>query len=269
MNRRILSIFLLMVFGVIRMPFENHLEREGQSMEVRAGKLTLGLREQVSQLAFVAALSGFRSLVASYLWIEAHIAWERTEWGRMAGLFNTVTTLQPKSLLYWDMAAWHMAWNASVAALDNPKEPSEALRIRAQRQYFQLGREILEAGIHNNPNRAMLYERLGILLRDKFDDHCGAAKAFEKAASFPDATPYIARFSAYEMAQCPGREKEAYVLLKKLYLSGESQRLPTLITKLREMEETLDIPAQERIAPQPIEEEEKAHTEEHGTEPSS
>jgi len=31
----------------------------------------------------------------------------------------------------------------------------------------------------------------------------------------------------------------------------------------------LDIPAQERIAPQPIEEEEKAHTEEHGTEPSS
>lgn len=250
MKRRAIAVVLLLVFGILRMPFEAALQKQELALQLKAAQLSLGLREQVGQLSFVAALSGFRSLVASYLWIEAHIAWERTEWGRMAGLFGTVTSLQPHSLLYWDMAAWHMAWNASVAALDDPKEPSEALRVRAQRQYIQLGREILEEGIRNNPNRAMLHERMGILLRDKFDDHCGAASAFEKAAALPDASPYIHRFAAYEMSECPGREREAYELLKKLYLAGESQRLPTLITKLREMENSLDIPEDQRI-PEP------------------
>ena len=30
-------------------------------------------------------------------------------------LFREATTLQPRSVLFWDMAAWHMAWNASAA----------------------------------------------------------------------------------------------------------------------------------------------------------
>ena len=42
--------------------------------------LNLDLREQVGQLGFVAALSGFRSVVADFLFIQAHVAWERTEW---------------------------------------------------------------------------------------------------------------------------------------------------------------------------------------------
>ena len=40
-----------------------------------------------------------------------------TQWGRVLLLFREATTLQPRSILFWDMAAWHMAWNASVAAM--------------------------------------------------------------------------------------------------------------------------------------------------------
>jgi tetratricopeptide (TPR) repeat protein len=247
MKRRVLAILLLALFGAVKMPFENALDAAQRQAKLRQTALDLNLRERVGQMGFIAALSGFRSPLAAYLWIEAHNAWERTEWGRMAGLFDTVTTLQPRSLTYWDMAAWHMAWNASKAALDDPKQPSEALRIRNQRQFFKIGRDYLERGIQNNPDSYVLYAALGNLLQQKMEDHCGAAEAYLKASEFPDAPLYISRLAGYEMAKCPGREREAYQLLKRLYDESPEHHKPTLISTLKELEKKLDVPPAERI----------------------
>ena len=117
-------------------------------------KLDLGLREKIGQMGFVAALSGFRSLVADALWIHASIVWERTEWAAMKLDFDAVTTLQPRCILFWDMAAWHMALNASIAAYEDRKQPREALRLKAQREYWKLGEDYLLRGIANNPDSA-------------------------------------------------------------------------------------------------------------------
>ena len=248
MIRKAVAIALIGVFGLIRAPVESSLEAAQERAGLRHAPLDLELREQVGQMGFLAALSGFRSPLAAYLWIEANTAWERTEWGRMAGLFNTVTTLQPRSVLYWDMAAWHMAWNASAAALRSPSQPSDALRIRNQRQYFKLGRDYLERGIRNNPESSFLYRSLAILLRDKFEDHCGAGEAFLKASRLPNAPPYLRRFAGYELAQCPGREKIAYELLKGVYDEGPDGRKPTLIATLQELEKKLDVAEAQRIS---------------------
>jgi hypothetical protein len=247
MSRRILALVLLAAFGAAKMPFESALDAAQRKANLRLTAIDLSLRERLSQMSFIAALSGFRSPLAAFLWIEAYNAWERTEWGRMAGLFDTVTTLQPRSKTYWDMAAWHMAWNASIAALNDPKQPSEALRIRNQRQYFKVGKEYLERGIQNNPDSYFLYAALGNLLQQKMEDHCGAAEAFLKASQFPDAPPFISRVAGYEMSKCPGREQEAYDLLKKLYDKGEEHRKPTLITTLKELEKKLEVPPAQRI----------------------
>ncbi len=249
--RQVAAVLLLALCGAAMLPLQSQLAREAAAAHFRKTALDIDLRERIGQAGFLAALSGFRSPLAAMLWIEAHTAWENTEWGRMAGLFDTVTTLQPRSIPYWDMAAWHMAWNASVAAMQNEKQPSEALRIKAQREYFDLGRDFLERGIKNNPDRYQLYLQLAVLMRDKFEDHCAAAEAFLKAASFPDAPPYAARFAGYEMAKCPGREREAYEKLRSLWNQGEKQRLPSLINLLREMENKLDIPDGERIDSSP------------------
>ena len=245
--RKIAALGLLCLFGASVLPLQSRLQREAEAAHFHKTTLTINLRERIGQAGFLAALSGFRSPLAALLWIEAHTAWENTEWGRMAGLFETVTALQPRSLTYWDMAAWHMAWNASVAALQNVKQPSEALRTRAQRAYIQLGKDFLERGILNNPDRPQLHVQLGVLLRDKMEDHCAAAEAFLKASRYPDAPPYAARFAGYEMAKCPGREREAYDYLRKLYEEGEKQRLPSLINLLRQMESKLEIPASDRV----------------------
>lgn len=239
----------LIVFGLARLPLERSLETAQQSAYLRAESLNLGLRDQLGQLSYAAALSGFRSLVAAFLWIEAHTAWEETAWGRMAGLFRTVTSLQPRSLVYWDLSSWHMAWNAAIAAYQNPKEPSEFLRRRAEREYQLLGKEFLEQGIANNPDRYILQERLGVLLRDKFSDHAGAAEAFGKAASMEGAPPYIKRMAVYELASVEGKEQEAYEKLREIYDLGPDERKPRVLTLLHELEQKLGIPENQRRVP--------------------
>jgi hypothetical protein len=245
--RKAAALVLLVLAGAALLPLQGVVDREAEAARFRTTTLDIPLREQIGQYGFLAALSGFRSPLAAILWIEAHTAWERTEWGRMAGLFETVTTLQPRSTLYWDMASWHMAWNAAVAAMQDEKQPSEALRLRAAREYQRLGLDFLERGILNNPDDARLRIQLGILLRDKFEDHCAAAEAFLEASRLPGAPSYAARFAGYEMAKCPGREREAYDHLRNLHEMGSDQHMPTLLNLLGEMENKLDIPPSERI----------------------
>lgn len=248
MKKRLVAAFvLLLLAGAALLPLQLLAARSAETAHFRKTNIDIGLRERIGQSGFLAALSGFRSPLASILWIEAHTAWENTEWGRMAGIFQTVTTLQPRSLMYWDMASWHMAWNAAIAAMQNEKQPSEALRLKARREYEELGRHFLERGIANNPDRHQLYLQMGVLQRDRLEDHCAAAEAFLKASEFPDAPPYAARFAGYEMAKCPGREREAYEHLRRLYEQGERQRLPSLINLLREMENKLEIPDADRV----------------------
>jgi hypothetical protein len=247
MSRAAIAILLLLIFGGVRLPLEIHLAQEQRSAGFHSATLNLPLREQIGQLGFVAALSGFRSLVAAYLWIEANSAFEKVEWGRMAGLFQTVTTLQPKSILYWDMSGWHMAWNASLYALEDKSQPSEVLRERAQRQYWNLGRKFYEDGLKANPDNGELWARYGDLLSQKYEDHEGAFRAYETASTKPDARPQYRRLAGYQLASVPGKEREAYQFLKSIYDMGPSQRMPSIIHDLKLLEEKLGIPPDQRI----------------------
>jgi hypothetical protein len=243
--RALAVLATLLVFGAIRLPVEHALFRARGAEHV--APLTLELREQVGQLGFVAALSGFRAVVADFLFIQAHVAWEQTDWPRVLLLFRQVTTLAPRVPLFWDMAAWHMAWNASAAAINDPTQPRLARRIKKQREYFDLGRDFLERGIRNNPEKPQLYEALARLYRDKYKDHARASEFFARAAEQPRAPSYDKRFAAYELSYCEGREREAYERLLQLYSLGEQERLPTLISRLKFLEEKLNIPLAQRI----------------------
>jgi hypothetical protein len=243
-----LVVALVIGFGVIRLPIERGLASIRQELRLAPTPLDLGLREQLGQLSFIAAFSGFRAIVADMLFIQAHVAWEQTEWGRVLLLFRQATTLQPRAILFWDMAAWHMGWNASVAAFNDPSQPRLALRIKAQREYFALARDFLVRGIQNNPDRPQLYESLARLYKEKYNDHALAAEYFGKAAAVPGAPSYDKRFAAYELSYCEGREREAYDRLRHLYDMGPQERLPTLISRLKMLEAKLNIPPDQRIS---------------------
>jgi len=247
MNRVLFPIALLLAFGVMKLPAERALAAQRRQMDATeiAGP---GLRGRVGQLGFTAALSGFRAVVADYLFIQAHVAWERTEWGRLLFLFRQVTTLQPHVPLFWEMGAWHMAWNASAAAMSDASQPRAALRVKAQREYFALGKDFLERGVQNNPDSAELWEALARLYHDKLNDHEHASECYAKAASLPGAHSYDRRFSAYELSYCEGRERDAYEKLRALYDEGAKGRPPTLIRRLMFLEEKLGVPPEQRVS---------------------
>src|SRR5690348_10879261 len=140
MKRAMVVLAVLLGLGLLKLPIEHNLAALNRQEHFQGVAFNLDLREKIGQLGFIAALSGFRAIVADALFIQAYSAWEDTEWGRMLLLFRQVTTLQPRVMLFWDTAAWHMAWNASVAAMNDQKQPRLALRVKAQREYFALGK---------------------------------------------------------------------------------------------------------------------------------
>jgi hypothetical protein len=237
----------LLAFGGLKLLPEAALNREQRAAGLRKAQLDLGMRQQIGQLGFVAALSGFRAIVADGFWIHAQTAWERVDWARMKLDFDIVTSLQPRCLLFWEMSSWHMSHNASVAALENRAQPRAALRLRAAREFIKTGENYLLEGIANNPESARLYDMLGTLYRDKMEDHCKASWAYFQAAALPHPPMYVHRFAAYELARCPGHDREAYEILRALYLKSEDEHLPTLLKWLGTLQEKLSIPPAERV----------------------
>jgi len=248
MRRGLIALSVLIVVGAVKLPLERNLAALHRQEHFLGVEFNLDLREKIGQLEFMAALSGFRAIVADALFIQAYSAWENTEWGRMLLLFRQITTLQPRVMLFWDTAAWHMAWNASVAAMNDQKQPRLALRVKAQREYFALGKDFLERGITNNPDRPDLYEALARLYKEKYQDHRRASEYYAKASVLPEARAFDRRFSAYELSYCEGREREAYERLQSLYDEGGKERLPTLLKRLKFLEDKLGIPQQQRVS---------------------
>lgn len=164
------------------------------------------------------SLTTLKAPLAVWLWIEAFTAWENHEWDRMALLMKRALFFEPRHPLYYEMAAWYLAWNTNTGA------------------YLQEARTILEEGICNNPESALLYEQLGLLLRDKLHDHLAASRAFATAATLPGAHSYLCRFAAYELAACPEYEAEAYQQLQQLYAEGPAERFPALLAKMKFLE---------------------------------
>lgn len=120
-------------------------------------------------------------------------------------------------------------------------------RVRRQREYFDLGKNFLERGIRFNPDKPQLYEAMARLYQQKYEDHLRASEYFAEAAQLSGAMSYDRRFSAYELSYCEGHEREAYEKLRALYDEAERERLPTLIKRLKYLEQKIDIPQDQRI----------------------
>jgi hypothetical protein len=244
------AALLLAGFGLARMPFEAALARDHRSSGLRGGRLDLAMRDQVSQKLAVAVLGGFRSLVATILSLEAHTAWEYVRWDDVESLCEVTTQLQPGVDHYWRSAAAYLAYDAASYYLyTGDADLPGPVRAQKARAAVERGLAFLEDGFRNNPDSYWIAFEISEIYRKRTvpPDPCRAAEWLGKAAAIEAAPGYFRRFYAYALARCPGREREAYGLLRELFLEGESNRKPTLMRLLGELEEALAVPAGERL----------------------
>jgi hypothetical protein len=160
-------------------------------------------------------------------------------------LFDACTSMQPRRTAFWDLSAWHMAWNGAAYIENTVKDPVE--RRRKVLEFFSIGEDYLRRGIESNPDDWLLFDRLGMLYRDKLRDPERAAAAYDEASRRPGHLEYTRRFAAYMLALAPGRQREAYARLLGLFREGEKEWLPTLLHHLQDLEASLAIPDEQRI----------------------
>ena len=85
----VIAWIVLLIFGGVLIPFQQHLDAQAKAAHFRMTPLTLNLREQIGQMGFLAALSGFRSPLAMFLWLDAHAdfnTYEVTPSGNVHGM---------------------------------------------------------------------------------------------------------------------------------------------------------------------------------------
>ncbi len=247
---RLTALFVVAV--AFKWMLENSLHDSRVQLKLGGPPLSLELRTKLSQNFAVALLSGFRGIVADFVWIDAHRAWEDQNWFKLKEGIELTVVMQPHSISFWDIGGWHMAWNASYGVSTDPKLPNQAFKVKAQRTWIQAGKEFLEKGIQNNPDNYDLHFKLGWLIYQKLDDPMGSIEYFKKAADYPDAPLYVSRMVGHMYVKA-GHTKEAYDWWKKLWAQDRTKNSGQLWYKIAqwgyEAEEKLDIPLAQRVFP--------------------
>lgn len=204
------------------------------------GPTAVAVREKLGQGLALAALGGFRGLAANALMLQAHAAWEEKQWVRVRSALEMAILLQPRVAWFWDLASWHLAWNAAVAAEQATDESGETRRRMEARKWVDAGRALLERGIQAVPEKAILYQRLGDLYWQRLSDYQAAAEYYREALTKEGAPPYLERFVGYALEKAGDGEGALAYFRQLRQAMGESPdpiRQPDLVErKISELE---------------------------------
>lgn len=247
-NRNILiAIVILISFGYGRMYLEEPMAKDMVAKHYWPDTMNMETRDKVGQLGFTAALGGFRSLVASIMAVQAFTHWDEGRFDQAIAQYWVIVQLQPRSFFNWFQGLHYSAYDKAHSFEFPTEESQRADWVRKFNEAVAEGEKfMLEAAVFL-PDDYRIYGQLGYLHQQKFipRDYCKAAEYYDKAAKCPDTKPYYERFSGYALAQCPGKEQEAYDILKKTY--DNQIRFPSVITHLQNLEVALNIPQEDRI----------------------
>ena len=253
------AFFIALVVGCwapCKIVWEQNIERQQNEMRYKGVVMTRQLRDELSQGLTIGVLAGMRSIVADFIWIDVTVAWEKYQWFKMDSLINLCTSLQPRSVTFWDYGGWQLAWNVSIAAkLDVVKEPNEMRRLHDQQFWIMKGLDVFKRGIENNPESYELWERTGQLYEQRLKDYRQAAHYYARASELPGAPVYLERFQA-TMLQDGGYNQEALDAWKALWnkLTPAEREMKVhwkekIITNIHKLETKLSVPPEKRFFP--------------------
>lgn len=247
--RLVLPVGIVLLGGVVIHPLQKYVLRQEESLALLPLVFTSDdapvIQRLEQQLSFV-SLGGLRSLVAAFLSVNSYSYFEVRDWINLENRYRQIISLAPHNTYYWDMGAWHLAYNASADSAENKSLRLTERQIRAK-NYIEKGKNFLRQGIKLNPKEWVLYARLGNLLSDpgKRPEYEEAAKIYQQAVHL-GAPQYYERSILYCLARVPGKEKEALALCRELYENPDN-RQPAVKTLFLALQIQLNVPRAERM----------------------
>lgn len=244
--RLVLAVIALAAFGAARAPFEDGLRERLVASNLLLPPPGRGAFEQMSQSALMGTLGGLRSLVATFLTLNAFEHFSTKSWGELRANYLIITNLEPRDESHWVAVIWHIGINATANMETDMRLPAFERERRFKEYAFQ-AIDLAERGLAQLPESVAIRMQLAEVYREKLKDDCATARIYGEIIGLPGSPSYARRFHGYFMARCPGRAEEAYEYLMDLYREGERQHLPTLIKEIKNLEEKLAIPSPRRI----------------------
>lgn len=245
MKRILQAITVLLVFGLAKLPLEQHVTGEMRRLRMLDEPVQLGVGENLGQAGLAASLGGLRGLAACILQLRAHLEFTHVNWAKVDSLYKLVTRLQPRTARYWEEASWHMAYNAASYYRYN-----EALKPALREQFYQdhvlRGVAILKEGLHFLPQNPRLWQKLAETHWHKTLDFKASGDAYLESAR-NGGLNFTERFAgfAYARSDDPEAWKAGYAILKRYYDANKAT--PGLVQHLKMLEEKLGIPAAKQI----------------------
>lgn len=245
MKRKLQALAVLLIFGALKLPLEQHVTRELRAQKLVEEPLRLGVGENLGQAGLAASLGGLRGLVASILQLRAHIAFTNVNWAQVDAIYKVITRLQPRNARYWEEASWQMAYNAASYYLYN-QEVKPSLRGQLFEDHVKRGIDILKEGMTFLPDNPRLWEKLAEIYLRRNYQYKEAGDAYYNSFTHGGLN-YTERFAGFAYAQSndPVSWAKGYPILKRLYQQGKVT--PGLVTYLKMLEEKMHIPQNQRI----------------------
>ena len=228
---------LLAAVGQLRMQFEQQVTTEMKDEHILTPSFDLESRASLSQKGFVASFGSLRPTLAAVTALSSAKHHARSDWAALEEAFESVVVLDPYNPYYWDLGAWHMAYNASSSSQDNSELPPLA-RQRLYREWIQKGSDFYDRGIAANPEDLSLRQAKARLWSSPYriTDFPLVAETLEDAFVELDLSPMQQRRVRtdlfYTLLRIPERMQEAYQLGRELFDESPQARYPSLINGL-------------------------------------
>lgn len=260
----LLVVAVLAVAGVVVRPVEDPAWRFVRSKQP-ALKLD-SLQGALGQGVTVGLLGGFRAIVADFFWIKTNAVWEDNDLPTTQTFIKLVTAIDPRPLYFWQNGSRMIAYdmpNWRITAEGGYDAVPAARQRKIDEEQSAVALKYLNEAFGYHPDSALLHIEIANVYLNRLKDSASAAEAYRRAASQPDAPYYAARIYA-ELLRKLGRKTEAYAWLKQLYptlpkavdpskgvdeFQVESAMAVVVLSRIRELEGELNIPASEAFKP--------------------
>jgi hypothetical protein len=257
-------VVVMAVTGLVIRPFE---EPAWQFVRAQQPALKLeSLQGAMGQGVTVGLLGGFRAIAADFFWIKTNSVWETRDLPKTQTFITWVTAIDPRPLYFWMNGARMIAYdmpNWRIVAAGGYRRVPQSEQLRIDKEQAEVALKYLNEAFGHHPDAPLLHIEVANIYINRLKDTASAATAYRNAALQPGAPFYAGRLYA-EMLRRLGRNTEAYEWLKQVYptlpkkvdpqkgiteFTVESAMAPLVLSRIRELEQELNIPDEKAFKP--------------------